>query len=137
MEKEITNVSLSFPCQEKWNDLVVKNNHKFCEKCQHAVIDFTGRTAGEFQQALKTSTSRVCGRFKRSQMSARFLKYAAATAIAASSVACTPDVITPLLQEAEILKQSIEMEDEQALVGVVLLLPEEDSIAVETDPTLH
>jgi hypothetical protein len=63
------------------------------------------------------------------------LKYVAASAIALSSVACTPETITPI-QESDIRNQSIEMENEQ-LIGVVLLLPEEGSIAVETDPKIH
>ena len=99
------------------------------------MIDFTERNAGEFLQAFETSTSRICGRFKRSQMNSSFLKYVTASAIAVSSVACTPETITSI-QESEIRNQSIEMENEQ-LMGVVLLLPEEDSIAVETDPKIH
>jgi hypothetical protein len=60
---------------------------KFCDICQYLVIDFTKLTQKEFDNAVRNSPGRLCGRFKQSQMSPRFLRYAAVTAVATSLLA--------------------------------------------------
>ena len=91
MESDIKNVNLSFCCNKDWNTMrTVDEQKRFCESCQHQVIDFTKSTEKELKSALQSSP-RVCGRFKRSQMSDAFLKYAASLVVASSvSLSCSP-----------------------------------------------
>lgn len=86
METEIRNVSLSFCCKKDWNTFQsIDERNRFCSACQHNVVDFTKSTQAELDRALKNG-ERVCGRFTASQLSDRFLKYIASTAVAAASV---------------------------------------------------
>jgi hypothetical protein len=97
MENEIKNVRLSFACQENWNTMEPVNGGKFCDSCKHVVYDFTNQSDCELKKIL-SENKRVCGRFKRSQMNASFLKYAAATTIVASGMAinsCMDEEIKP------------------------------------------
>ena len=100
MDQRIKNISLSFSCQENWDSMKPgDDNSRFCEKCQHVVLDFSNATKAEFEEKVKNSQGHVCGRFKKSQMSSGFLKYAAATAIVASSlnaIGCAPEIIEPV-----------------------------------------
>jgi hypothetical protein len=83
---KIKNISLSYACERNWNDMKEVAGGRFCDGCQHVVHDFTTQSDCHLKKMLSENT-RVCGRFKRSQMSAGFLKYAAATVIAVSTVA--------------------------------------------------
>jgi hypothetical protein len=69
------------------------------------VIDFRDMSDEEFQRLLKNSTHAVCGRFKKSQMSSDFLKYAAATLIAASSVGGASCITEEPPLEAPVIEQ--------------------------------
>jgi TonB family protein len=71
-------VTLEFACPEKLDDKL------FCEKCAHHLVDFRGCTPEEIQDTVNKTDGRVCGIFKKSQLSDQFLKYAAATFIASS-----------------------------------------------------
>jgi hypothetical protein len=98
MKDPIKNVELSFACPEKWENLVDAGDNKMCLKCKHLVVDFTKLSKEEFDDAVRKAPGRLCGRFKQSQMSPRFLKYAAATAMVASVLAptsCGPDDMFP------------------------------------------
>ena len=89
MENRIQNVNLSFCCKKDWNSFqTVDERRRFCGSCQHNVVDFTKATRMELDDALK-SGNRVCGRFTRSQMGDKFLKYAASSVVIAVSVLST------------------------------------------------
>ena len=94
MENEIKNVRLSFCCKEDWSRFKnIDERTRFCQSCKHRVVDFTNATQSDFDQAMN-SGEKVCGRFKRSQMSEAFLKLAAASVVAAASSAlvnCTTE----------------------------------------------
>ena len=98
MNQSIKNVSLSLECSEDWDSFKTVGDSKFCEKCKHAVIDFSNATQAELDEKAKSSQGHLCGRFKISQLSSEFLKYAAASAIVASSlssISCSPEIIEP------------------------------------------
>jgi hypothetical protein len=110
MSKPITNVSLKFPCMEDWNKMDTSSGERICGRCQHKVIDFTNMNDEEFQKHLK-SAEHVCGRFKKSQLSNEFLKYAAATLIAASTIgAASCDTVEP--NAVEVIPP-VEIQDEE------------------------
>lgn len=86
MKEEIKNVSLSFCCQEDWNQFATLDEQaRFCVSCKHRVIDFTTTNVHELDKELQSGT-RVCGRFKASQLSDTFLKMAAVSIVMAASV---------------------------------------------------
>jgi hypothetical protein len=119
MEKEIKNVSLSFCCQEDWNSFAsIDERARFCASCKHKVIDFTNANASEFNQLIN-SGQKICGRFKRSQMSESFLKMAAASlvmAASATSIRCTEqENVIPQVRKEE----SVEIE----LTGIIMGKP--------------
>ncbi len=109
MSKPITNVTLKFPRTEDWNKMDTSSGERICSRCQHKVIDFTDMSDEEYQLHFKNE-QQVCGRFKKSQLSSEFLKYAAATLIAASTIAFTacdpvepPAVeITPIIEQEDV-----------------------------------
>lgn len=74
----IKNITLAFPCREKLGPELS------CERCSHTIVDFRGKTDVDLKAALSIATRPVCGVFDRTQMSGKFLKYAAATFMAAS-----------------------------------------------------
>lgn len=87
---EIKNLNLSFNCPKSKDTLNSLSNDKFlCSDCSKEVIDFTAKTQSELEEILKTKHSNTCGVFKPSQLSKRFLKYAAATALVGSSFLAT------------------------------------------------
>ena len=98
MKPPIKNVELSFACPERWENLIDVGANKFCEKCQHVVVDFTRLSQEEFKDALKNNPGRLCGRFKSTQMKTPLFKYIAASAITLSVLAptsCTEEVVLP------------------------------------------
>jgi hypothetical protein len=135
MKDEIKNVSLSFCCQEDWDQFATIDEHaRFCASCKHRVIDFTNTNQRELEKELQ-SGARVCGRFKASQMSDTFLKMAAASIVVAatvSSIACTNEL-------AEIEPQPAPMEavSEMEFMGDVMftgfILEVENEIEVPSD----
>ena len=50
------------PCQESWDVMGSGPGSRFCEKCQHEVVDFTVLTRGEAERIFKAAKGRVCGR---------------------------------------------------------------------------
>lgn len=136
MNDEIKNVSLSFCCDKDWKSMrTVDEQRKFCESCKLNVIDFTKANADQFKAAMQSS-SRVCGRFKRSQMSESFLKYAASVVVASSiSMSCSPVEEPTKPEPAQIDNeiapaQPLELE-EYDLVGIVIST---DSTTTEIEP---
>ena len=129
MSKPITNVTLKFPCKEDWNGMDISSGERICSRCQHKVIDFTNMSDEEYQLQLKQA-QHACGRFKKSQLSSEFLKYAAATIIAVSAVGTGCDVEPDAVQTTPI----IELEDETVefvTMGIVIPpLLDSDSVTV-------
>ena len=96
----------------------VDEQKKFCDSCQHHVIDFTKAESNQLAMALQ-SNNRVCGRFKRSQMSESVLKYAA-TVVVASSVAIGCSPTEEPVQTQEVTQPMIEKLLEDFLTGIVI-----------------
>lgn len=82
---EIRNIDLEFNCPENRNTLEQSENGYNCDKCSMKVIDFTNKSNEELQRIISKSLEPICGIFKRSQLSQKFMKYAAATFIATAS----------------------------------------------------
>jgi protein TonB len=82
---KIRNINLEFSCPENISSFEkVKKGHH-CQQCEKVVIDFTNKTDNEFEKFIPKSESSVCGIFKLSQLSKKFLKYAATSIIVGSS----------------------------------------------------
>jgi hypothetical protein len=77
-------ISLAFPCSEH---LDKTRDGLFCKTCQHQVRDFRSSTIGEIKRLAETSTSNVCGIFRKSQIetSSPLLRYAAASIMAGTA----------------------------------------------------
>jgi len=134
MKDPIKNVELSFACPEKWENLADAGDNKLCLKCQHLVVDFTKLTQEEFNDAVRKAPGRLCGRFKQTQMSSRFLKYAAATTMAASVFAptsCAPDEVLPAQEQTPLPPHELVLIP--YLVGIVFI---PDTIVHEGDTTV-
>ncbi|BDD06536.1 energy transducer TonB [Aureibacter tunicatorum] len=84
---KIKNISFKFSCLERYDDMKLQNDGRFCDSCEKLVYDFTDKTLEDLEQIKKENKGSVCGRFKKSQLNLSFYKYAAATVIAASSLA--------------------------------------------------
>jgi hypothetical protein len=113
MKNPIKNVALSFSCPAKWEDMISVGGNKFCDTCQHLVIDFTKLSQQEFDDAVKKNPGRLCGKFKSSQMSTRFLKYAAASAVVASVIvptSCTTEGPLDAEKQSQPTQEIIEKE---------------------------
>jgi hypothetical protein len=145
MENQINNVCLSFQCPMPWTSMkTISNKERFCSQCHLAVTDFTNATQEEFDEKLKTSSGRVCGRFKRSQMNADYLTRIAAAVVMTSAIACTPEptfqppqIATPVenvIDEEEIFLGDIKFLpdslEEEFMTGVIVTF-EEDSVDEE------
>lgn len=134
MKRPITNVELTFSCPEKWTNMVDVGDNKYCGKCKHLVVDFTKLTQEELENAARNAPGRLCGKFKSSQMSAQFLKYAAASAMAASILAptsCAPEDPLPANIQAQQPTEQMVIETDFELLGEVLTVHEADTVAVE------
>lgn len=107
--RKIKNLSLQFSCTEKLSD------NLFCSKCSRQLIDFTNKTEKELKFILDNSNSKICGLFKKSQLSTKFLKYTVVTVIATSAMTITvygqkPINADSLAKTYEIVKASNEEE---------------------------
>lgn len=56
------------PCSESWEKMSAAELGKFCLSCQHEVVDFSTFTDEEIIRYIFTSTGKVCGRFKPTQL---------------------------------------------------------------------
>ena len=84
--EDIKNIHLAFVCPLKINGLNEGDCSSYhCDQCKHSVIDFTNKTHKELQHKLEVTNSRVCGIFKREQLSNQFIKYATISLVASSS----------------------------------------------------
>ncbi len=82
---EINLINLEFNCPENRNTLEKAENGYNCDKCSKNVIDFTNESNDKLQRIISESLKPVYGIFKRSQLSQKFMKYAATTFIATAT----------------------------------------------------
>jgi hypothetical protein len=112
---KIKDVTIEFNCPE------TLDNKLHCDRCSHAVIDFTNKTDKELREEIKKSKEPVCGLFKKSQLSDQFLKYAAATFIATSLT--IPTLGQEVIKGDSLLKacEKIETEnEEEVFLGIIV-----------------
>ena len=60
-QKRKLTLAIPEPCQENWGEMSGTARERFCEKCQHAVIDFSLLTRKQAERILRSATGRVCG----------------------------------------------------------------------------
>lgn len=63
----LKNVALSFICNEDWDSMTPSANGRHCSVCNKEVVDFTGKSAQAFAQAMEDANGKLCGRFKTKQ----------------------------------------------------------------------
>ena len=132
---DIQNVQLGFSCPIKREEMTKTTKGHFCSGCSKEVIDFTDKSQEDLKEMMKSSKGKVCGSFKTSQLSQSFLKYAAATAIASSTLlgACQEKEIVPEIQAG--------IELEEVLEGFVIfgdiIEPDGDLQNVYIDPMVY
>lgn len=57
------------PCSENWNKMNKTEKGRFCESCNHIVIDFTNMTNEEIESYFEVnSRDNICGNYKKSQV---------------------------------------------------------------------
>ncbi|WP_342328521.1 hypothetical protein [Pedobacter sp. FW305-3-2-15-E-R2A2] len=68
MEERINGASLSFKCEEKWEEMKAEGDGRFCGVCQKKVYDLTDKKAAYFIQIMQENNNNVCGRFTNDQL---------------------------------------------------------------------
>lgn len=68
MEERINGASLSFKCEEKWEEMKAAGDGRFCGVCQKKVYDLTDKKAAYFMQIMQENNNNVCGRFTNDQL---------------------------------------------------------------------
>ncbi|MFY0598939.1 MAG: energy transducer TonB [Cyclobacteriaceae bacterium] len=109
---KIRNVNLEFSCPESIDSMKPTLSGFNCSRCSKELIDFRGKSEEEFQQMISDSGSSTCGVFKPSQLSQKFLRYAAATFIATASTLVANGQKPIESDSLEIAVDSLEGEEE-------------------------
>lgn len=68
MEDKIKNASLSFTCDQDWNNMKDDTDGRFCGGCQKKVYDMTDKNVAYFIKVMQENNNQVCGRFTKDQM---------------------------------------------------------------------
>ncbi|RQO70229.1 hypothetical protein DBR43_19565 [Pedobacter sp. KBW06] len=68
MEERINGASLSFKCEEKWEEMKAEGDGRFCSVCQKKVYDLTDKKTAYFIQLMQENNNNVCGRFTSDQL---------------------------------------------------------------------
>lgn len=68
MNKRKLFLSIPKPCDQLWETMQEKGEGRFCEKCQHTIIDFSQMTDKELLQYLNSNPAINCGRFDSKQL---------------------------------------------------------------------
>ncbi len=62
-------ITIPNPCSENWNKMNKTQKGRFCESCNHVVVDFTKMTDEKIKTYFEINKSNdVCGKFKKSQV---------------------------------------------------------------------
>ncbi|MEL6771209.1 MAG: carboxypeptidase-like regulatory domain-containing protein [Bacteroidota bacterium] len=69
MPRSLRHVSIPSPCAEDWQRMTPAGpTARFCDRCAHAVTDFSTLTPDEIAAVLTEREGRVCGRFRPAQL---------------------------------------------------------------------
>jgi len=68
MEDKITNASLSFTCNQNWENMQPTAEGRFCDSCQKKVYDLTDQKTAYFLQIMEENNNSICGRFSANQL---------------------------------------------------------------------
>ncbi|RYD79021.1 MAG: hypothetical protein EOP55_05770 [Sphingobacteriales bacterium] len=68
MKASVTEVKISEPCSQNWEEMENNDENKFCLSCNKSVIDFTGYTNAEILNILANSSAETCGRLTQTQL---------------------------------------------------------------------
>jgi len=116
----IKDVTLAFHCPE------TPDYKLFCHKCAHTIVDFTNKTDQDLIHELAKSKTPLCGMFKKSQLSEEFIKYAAATIVAASLTIPAIGQAVPKGEPVRPASEKIKTEEEQdVFLGTIVETPAE------------
>ncbi len=115
--KKITDIHLSFPCQQDWQAMKPSEQNRICTCCLSCAYDFTNTTSGELTEILNNSSGVICGKFKKSQLSKIFIKYAATTFIAAAFL--TIPAIGQEMIKTDSVHQATDQIEEEAFLGII------------------
>lgn len=139
MSTPIRNITLSFPCREDWEKFEEVPAHlaggkggRLCANCHHIVRDFRDCSMEELEENMKAGYS--CGVFRRSQLSAAFVRAAAAALAVTTVTACDINHIEPAAQENTPALTTPEPPpppspfDDEYIVGIIVA---PDSVVVE------
>ncbi|MFM2193122.1 MAG: hypothetical protein RLZZ118_2079 [Bacteroidota bacterium] len=61
-------ISIPNPCSENWNAMLPEYDGRFCNKCQHTVVDFSGMSDSEVIAYIKKNPFIACGNFRIEQV---------------------------------------------------------------------
>ena len=61
-------ITIPVPCTENWDNMLQKEQGKFCLKCSKIVIDFSSQSKEEILQFFQNSKGKICGRFSNNQL---------------------------------------------------------------------
>jgi len=62
-------LSVDKPCSQDWHKMTPQEQGRFCDSCQHTVIDFTGFTDEQlFRFFIEHRGQKVCGKFSSMQL---------------------------------------------------------------------
>jgi hypothetical protein len=56
------------PCKVDWDSMETVNDRKFCQNCQHTVIDFSPLNDFQIERIVTNNKGNICGRFTRGQL---------------------------------------------------------------------
>lgn len=68
MSKDKFQVSIPDPCTQAWSDMAPAEGGRFCNHCQHEVIDFSLMTDKEIIAVISNHNKSLCGRFQSAQL---------------------------------------------------------------------
>lgn len=84
--RSIKKINLEFNCPKGLRSITQREGFNHCESCKKKLADFTSMTIEDIKDEIARSTTTPCGKFRRSQLSNKFMMYAAATVMATSAI---------------------------------------------------
>ena len=57
-----------FSCDQKWDEMPIKNNKRWCEKCNQCLVDFRTMHTSEIRHIHENSATKVCGVYNKDQL---------------------------------------------------------------------